>query len=177
MPNTFVKIANVTVGSGGAANIEFTSIPQTFTHLKIITSLRTASGGQAFADCNLTINGNSSAIYDSQIYYTNNGTNMATARTQGQTNGAWFAEANGSTSLANVFGANEMYFINYTASVNKIWFMHGSNENNTTSGNILVGGGNWNNTAAITSILFFATNPSGNFAQYSTATLYGIKSS
>ena len=31
----FESIATVTVGSGGAANIEFTSIPSTFTHLQI----------------------------------------------------------------------------------------------------------------------------------------------
>jgi hypothetical protein len=35
MPNTFELIAAVTVGSGGAANIEFTSIPSTYTHLQI----------------------------------------------------------------------------------------------------------------------------------------------
>jgi hypothetical protein len=33
MANTYTLISSVTVGSGGAANIEFTSIPQTYTDL------------------------------------------------------------------------------------------------------------------------------------------------
>jgi hypothetical protein len=33
MANTYEAIATVTVGSGGAANIEFTSIPGTYTDL------------------------------------------------------------------------------------------------------------------------------------------------
>jgi len=38
-PN-MVAIQTVTVGSGGAANIEFTSIPQTYTDLVVVLSLR-----------------------------------------------------------------------------------------------------------------------------------------
>ena len=33
MANTYTLIASLTVGSGGAANIEFTSIPATYTDL------------------------------------------------------------------------------------------------------------------------------------------------
>ena len=40
MANTFKKIQTVTVGSGGAATIEFTSIPQTYTDLKLVLSVR-----------------------------------------------------------------------------------------------------------------------------------------
>ena len=32
---SFESIATVTVGSGGAANVEFTSIPGTYTHLQL----------------------------------------------------------------------------------------------------------------------------------------------
>ena len=32
---SYESIATVTVGSGGAANVEFTSIPGTYTHLQI----------------------------------------------------------------------------------------------------------------------------------------------
>jgi len=35
VPNSYESIASVTVGSGGAANVEFTSIPATYTHLQI----------------------------------------------------------------------------------------------------------------------------------------------
>jgi hypothetical protein len=38
MAATYKLIETVTVGSGGAANIEFTSIPQTYTDLKLVIS-------------------------------------------------------------------------------------------------------------------------------------------
>jgi hypothetical protein len=40
MANTYEAIATVEVGSGGAANIEFTSIPATYTDLAIAFSIR-----------------------------------------------------------------------------------------------------------------------------------------
>ena len=42
---TFIKIASVEVGSGGAANIDFTSIPQTYTDLKLVYAIRTSYAG------------------------------------------------------------------------------------------------------------------------------------
>ena len=49
MANTYTLIASSTVGSGGAANIEFTSIPATYTDLLIKMSARAATGGDTFA--------------------------------------------------------------------------------------------------------------------------------
>jgi hypothetical protein len=40
MATTFIKIASVTVGSGGAASMDFTSIPSTYTDLVIKVSTR-----------------------------------------------------------------------------------------------------------------------------------------
>ena len=45
MANTYTLIASSTAGSGGAAYIEFTSIPNTYTDLLVMLSLRTAGGG------------------------------------------------------------------------------------------------------------------------------------
>ena len=41
MPGSYESIATVTVGSGGAASVEFTSIPSTYTHLQIRAIVRT----------------------------------------------------------------------------------------------------------------------------------------
>ena len=40
MATTFTKIASVTVGSGGASSIDFTSIPSTYTDLCVKLSTR-----------------------------------------------------------------------------------------------------------------------------------------
>jgi hypothetical protein len=42
MANTYEAIATVEVGSGGAATIEFTSIPATYTDLVVKVSARNA---------------------------------------------------------------------------------------------------------------------------------------
>ena len=43
MAVTYKLIETVTVGSGGAASIEFSSIPQTYTDLKVVYSLRSTN--------------------------------------------------------------------------------------------------------------------------------------
>jgi len=45
MPLTYQKIATVTVGAGGASNITFSSIPQTYTDIKVVVSARTDRSG------------------------------------------------------------------------------------------------------------------------------------
>jgi hypothetical protein len=58
---TFFKIETVTVGAGGATNIDFTSIPQTYTHLELRWSYRmtgySAEASQAYIYFNGVRNG------------------------------------------------------------------------------------------------------------------------
>jgi hypothetical protein len=44
MATTYEAIATVEVGSGGAATIAFTSIPGTYTDLKLVASTRDTNG-------------------------------------------------------------------------------------------------------------------------------------
>ena len=69
MANTYVAIATVTVGSGGAANITFSSIPQTYTDLLLSLSLRGAAS-QSFND-NLIKFNSSTANYTNRYIYGN----------------------------------------------------------------------------------------------------------
>ena len=48
IPTDYESIATVSVGSGGAADVEFTSIPGTYTHLQIRWIARSARAGQLF---------------------------------------------------------------------------------------------------------------------------------
>jgi hypothetical protein len=174
MANTFRKIQTVTVGSGGASSIDFTNIPQTFTDLKIVLSGRMATGGQIYCDIGAYFNGSTSGYSTAIVTYTNSGTSAATSSTGSQAKAVWFSEAAGSTATSGVFGSGEMYIPNYRSSNQKIWSNEAVNENNGTAGNLILSNGLWANTAAITSISLFGDNPAGNFAQYTTATLYGI---
>ncbi len=163
MATTYEAIATVTVGSGGAANIEFTSIPGTYTDLVVKMSSR-ANADVVAVICSV----NGSAL-DSGIRIRGNGSTVASASS---------AEAygvNNSGATANTFSNAEWYFPNYTSSNNKSVSMDAVTENNATDAYTSLNAGLETTSSAITS-LSFAPN-GGNFVQYSTATLYGIKNS
>jgi hypothetical protein len=170
MPNTFVKIASVTVGSGGAANIEFTSIPQTYTDLLLVCSTRLSASGIEALD--MRFNGNTGSNY-SYRYVQGTGSGI----TSGAATSTAFDEAmvtNGNTSTANTFSNSSLYIPNYTSSNNKSFSLDTVEEENATSAFMRLESGLWSQTAAITSINIYGST---SFAQYSTANLYGIKNS
>jgi hypothetical protein len=165
MATTFVKIQTVTVGSGGAATIDFTSIPQTYTDLKIVISPRHTEAATS-NDVLVTLNSSTANFTGKRLYGSGSGVGSdTTARVIGVTVGA--------SATASVFGNNEVYFPNYTSANFKAFSADITGENNATTSYLMFIGGLWSNTAAITSITLTANG--GSFVQYSTATLYGIK--
>ena len=171
MANTYTLIASSTVGSGGAASIDFTSIPSTYTDLVIKGSARdnTSAGDAEFLQ--LQFNGSTSSL--SSRWIRGNGTNATSS------NSATVLEAglsNGPTMTANTFTNYEFYIPNYTGSNNKSVSADMVLENNATFGYMALSAGLWSNTAAITSIKLLVEG-GGSFVQYTTAYLYGIKNS
>jgi hypothetical protein len=177
VPNTFTKIASVTVGSGGAASIDFTSIPATYTDLVVKFSLRSTasdSGGSNPSDARLSFN-NSTSGYSERMLYADGGS-PASAATSGSGFFNWAGIQNSNSNTANTFSNCEVYIPNYAGSANKSVSSDAIRENNATGGiQLRLFAGLWSNSAAITSVKLAPDY--GNFAQYSTATLYGIKNS
>jgi hypothetical protein len=167
MPNTFIKIATVTVGSGGASSIDFNSIPQTYTDLNILCSLR---GSQNANNGFTNIGFNSSTSNFSTRFLQGDGSSLGTGngvRGIGYLNNAFYT--------SNTFDSTSVYIPNYTGSTNKSFSNDSVVENNATFAWTFMAAGLWSNTAAITSIQI--TPNTGTFVQYSTATLYGISKS
>jgi hypothetical protein len=169
---TFTQIgAAQTVGAGGAAFIEFTSIPSTFTDLVIKFSLRdNTSGGGVSNNLFVRFNNSGGTAYSGRLLYGsgssalsgNNGSNAHTI----------FQYVTSSGSTANTFSNGEIYIPNYLNSTQKVFNADSVTE---TNGNAAITGlsvGLWNNTSAITSITL--TPASGSLVQHSTAYLYGI---
>jgi hypothetical protein len=176
MANTYTLIQSATVGSGGASSIDFTSIPATYTDIKIALSLRTTETG-ARSDFYWTINGDTSAVYSILRVFGYDGNNTASGKNLNAipANAAGLATS-GNTATSNTFGSIEMYMPNYTASVAKSNSIEWTAENNSSTNFILGLNANlWNSTSAITSISFYVN--SGNWVQYSSAYLYGISNS
>jgi hypothetical protein len=163
MATTFTQIASVTVGSGGAANIEFTSIPSTYTDLMVYYSLRLSSN-DSFGRINL----NGTTTTKIRVYGDGSGTGS-------DTNAVVDFRIDPDNATANTFGSGSLYIPNYTSSSYKSYSIDTVYENNATTAVAQLLGGLWSDTAVVNAIKFLPQ--SGNFVQYSTATLYGINNS
>jgi len=166
MANTHKLIKHTTVGSGGVATITFTSIPQTYTDLKLFISLRSTRVAQNNDDVFVDFNASTADQVTKYIQSDGSGIGSFTDTRMG-------VLIPGSTATALIWGIGEMYIPNYTVAVNKASMMDAFMENNTTQSYGRVSGFNWNQTTAITEIKL--TCADGLFVEYSSATLYGIK--
>lgn len=168
MPVTYKKIASVTVGAGGAATIDFTSIPSTYTDLILKVSHRGTSN-TGVAGLELQYNGSTSSLTFRRLIGDGASASSGTAST-GQV-----ALVQGGNATADTFGNLEVYIPNYAGSTNKSASADNANENNATTEYLGITAHLWSNTAAITSIKLDPN--AGDFVQHSTATLYGISKS
>ena len=166
---TYQLISSVTVGSGGAANIDFTSIPQIYTDLLIKISARsTATPGVAVDNLLAQYSGVTSSSYSERGL----GGNGSSAYSQNYSRTyVGVGLLNSSNSTANTFGNSEIYIPNYTGSNYKSSSADGVTENNATASWVEMDAGLFSNTAAITSIKLLC---GGSFVEYTTAYLYGI---
>jgi hypothetical protein len=163
---TFTFIGSVTVGSGGAATIDFTSIPGTYTDLCLKVSLRSTSAGAEAA----IIQFNGSTTGFSGIRLAGSGiTDIASSDTLANIRAAIDTAADTSSTFSN----GEFYIPNYAGSTNKSVSLDMVFENNAALAVASLVAGLWSNTSAITSIKL-SLNSGGNFVQHSTAYLYGI---
>lgn len=176
MPNTMSLISAINVGASGASSIDFTSIPSTYTDLKIILSGRSKENNGGRDYFTFRLNGSSTSYSYVWVFgYDNNNTGSSTTSGQSYQN-AMAMDANDST--ANVFGNAEIYIPDYTSSTKKFSFASYTSENNSTAQYLLgFNAGLWTGTSAINQITLYAGSGTGNFAQYSNAYLYGIKNS
>jgi len=174
MPNTFTKISSVTVGSGGASNINLTSIPSTYTDLCVKVTARTnLSDTEEFL--RLEFNGSGGTAYSYRNVY-GNGSTAVSLNDAGVANVLYGGISNASLSTSNTFSNCELYIPNYAGSNNKSFSADLVNEQNATKAFTMLVAGLWSNTSAITSVKLTPAS-GGSFVQYSTATLYGIKNS
>lgn len=168
----FESIATVTVGSGGAADIEFTSIPGTYQHLQIRAIARTTLTDNALSPIVLQFNG----VTSTASYRTHQLVGNGTAANSYDVSSWGGAGAGGvlNSSTGSAYSVIVVDILDY------------ANANKNTTTRTLYGGdyngggdvGMWSglfiNTGAITSIK--TSFPQGRtLGQYSHFALYGIK--
>lgn len=166
----FESIATVTVGAGGAANVEFSSIPSTYQHLQIRGIVR-SSAASASQNTLLRLNTDTAANYSTH-YLTGNGTTAASG-----------AEANSTYIYAGALPAANTASGRFEAFVIDILDYKDTNKYTTVrtlagwdangTGLVALWSGSWRNTAAVNAIRLLPNT--GNFIEYSSIALYGIK--
>lgn len=166
MPDTSTEVAIATTTLGSAASsITFSSIPATYTDLRLVlVGNRSAAGS---SDVFLRFNGDAGTTYSQTILY-GDGSAAASARDTSATkiNLTYFGV--GLTTGLRMYTAD---IFSYAGSTNKTVLAE-SNEDANGSGYVGRRVGLWSSTSAINQVGLSLS--SGSFATGTTATLYGI---
>lgn len=161
----FESIASTTVGSGGVADVTFSSIPQTYTHLQIRCLLKYAVSGDTIF---IQFNGSSSNYTRHRL--SGNGSSASSGATASASQLVLGSDVPSATST---FGVSIIDILDY-ANTNKAKTARAITGHETNSAGVVeLKSGVWIDTSAITSIKVYPT--AGNFSEYSSIALYGIK--
>jgi hypothetical protein len=159
-------IQTVTVGAGGAASIEFTNIPQDGSDLVVTLSGRNTATSRNAANY-ISFNADTDSTTQSGIILIGYGNVTQTVSF------SYSIRSASAGATANTFGSAEAYISNYSGATNKSFSVDSVGENNATQSDQAIHAGLWPYTAAITALKVGSV--SGNFVQYSTASLFKIK--
>lgn len=147
---------------GSQAAITFDPIPQTYTDLLVVLSIRSTNG-----DDNLYFKFNNTTANTSWRNVLGYGTG-----TISQSGGGWLAAGGVRSVTANTFTNIAVYIPNYANGNKKTASVDSTSEETGSNGYQFVVANLWDDTAAINRIDFYLQG--GNLATYSSATLYGI---
>jgi hypothetical protein len=165
----FESIATVTVGSGGASSIEFTSIPSTYQHLQIRGICKDARSSTN-APFSIRLNSDSGSNYaQHELQGGGSSANAYSATSVSSMQYIGYTAAN----QANIFGGAIVDILDYANTSKNTVARAFSGVDNNGSGVVAISSGLWLNTAAVTTVTLLPfTSP---FGQHSTFALYGVK--
>jgi hypothetical protein len=159
IPTFYDSISTITVGSGGATSVTFSSIPQTYTHLQIRGFITDAATGQNFY----------------MVFNDNAGTKGHRLFGDGSAASSDYYNAapvvTAASNTGNMGFVTDLLDYKNTNKTRVIRTLGGGDNNG--SGRAGMWGGFWYSTAAITKLQITAT--ADTIPQYSHFALYGIK--
>jgi hypothetical protein len=171
----FDSIQTVTVGVGGAASVTFSSIPATYSHLQI-RALSRGTNASYYIESTIQFNSDTGSNYYANHQLLGNGSAAsASADSTGTYVSGPYSIAD--STAASMYSATVLDILDY-ANTNKyktVRMLNGS-DNNANAGQasyIILRSGLWKSTSAISSNVVAPS--SGNWKQYSSFALYGIK--
>ena len=169
LTGSYDALYTVTVPSGGASSITFSSIPSTYKHLQIRAMAIYTGSISSADDWTLRINGDTSANYDTHNLYGNGSTPTANA----DTTSTYIRPTMFNRGATNGLSITIWDILDYTnVNKNKTARVLGGFDNNG-SGTIGFSSGLWRNTNAIYQLDFGSA--AGSLLQGSQFALYGVK--
>ena len=177
----FESIATVTVGSGGASSIEFTSIPtSTYQHLQLrsIFSTNRATYGQD--DVNMQVGNGSVDTGSNYAWHHLTGDGAAASATAGTSaTNILIGATSGASGGVSMFGAMVLDILDYasTSKYKTVRALRGIDTNGAVAGFagfVGLSSGVWMSTSSVTAIKLLPRFGS-NFAQHTTTALYGVR--
>ena len=167
----YESISTVTVGSGGAATVTFSSIPATYSHLQVRAICKTTAATSNVNSIFGQFNSDTGSNYARHFL---NGSGSAAGAGGAASQTSVFFGTGIEAGVTSVFAANVIDILDY-ANTNKYKTTRSLSGADTNGGGFVqFMSGLWMNTAAVTSITILPN--SDNFIQYSSFALYGIKS-
>ena len=168
--NNFSSIATVTVGSGGASSITFSSIPSTYTHLQVRAFIKSARTSTDSDSLYVLVNSDGTAAdYANHGIYGNGSTASSFENVTSAQLLPYIAPLSTAT---NIGGVAILDILDYS-NTNKFKTVRGIGGFDINgSGYLSFGSYLWQNTGAINT-LYFLMN--ANFVQYTSFALYGVK--
>jgi hypothetical protein len=170
-PIGWIMLEDINLTGGTQASFDFQSIPATFKHLKIELVGRSTRAAQVFDSVTLKANNDSGNNYFGYLQFRGGSSEQVSA-------GAPFSVTfvGAASTPANWQSNAEITLYNYASTnIYKTWQTRGMDFENSAAGGLWIydGGGLWASTAAISRLTLTPSN--GSWAQYSRATLYGMK--
>ena len=163
-------LSTVTVGATSVASIDFAGIPTGYKHLQIRATTRATSTG---ANTLVRLNADAGSNYSFHALY-GDGSSAAAGAGTSQSSALVGYTAN-STTPANVFSFLVLDILDYAnnAKNKTLRSIDGFDSYNASFNVLQFNSSAWYSTAAINTVSLILN--SGNFAQYSTFTLYGVR--
>ena len=171
---SYESISTVTVGSGGTATVDFTSIPQTFAHLQIRILCRSTS---AATNDGILMRVGTGGVLDTTStmwgHYVMGDGATASAGSRSSTN-VELVEVTAATATASVFGVAVIDILNYSSTTKNKTFRSLTGYDRNGAGEVRLMSGSYTaNTSALDTIRFYSAF--ANVGQYSSFALYGVK--
>ena len=163
MPPSYESIATTTVGAGGASNIEFTSIPATYTHLQI----RAFTIGTLQSYYYIRSNSDTGSNY---AFHQLTGDGASVSVEAGTSTAVMFAGQGSASSTAGAVSVVDVLDYSNANKYKTFRTLTGYDRNGI--GGVWLRSGLWMNTNAINTLTLVTNN---TFAEYSSFALYGIK--